>query len=84
MSESPRASGAGPGEELQPLAVSSIRVVIWGQVGWLVALAFILLVPELHQGRRDWWPWVPVAGLAIGLFGYAYLRRGRGNAMDAG
>ena len=83
MTESPRPSGAGPDEELQPLAVSSIRVVAWGQLGWVVALAVILLVPQLHEGERDWWPWVPVAGLGIGLFGYVYLRRGRGNAEGA-
>jgi hypothetical protein len=83
MSELSRASGADPGEELQPLAVSSVRVVVWGQVGWLVALAVIVLTPALHEGSRGWWPWVPVAGLAIGLFGYVYLRRGRGNAEGA-
>jgi hypothetical protein len=70
-------------EELQPLAVSSTRVVLWGSLGWLVALAVILAVPALHQDERDWWPWVPVAGIVLGLLGFAYVRRGRGNAVGA-
>jgi len=70
--------------ELQPLAVSSVRVVLWGQLGWVVALVLILAVPALHHGPRDWWPWVPVAGLVLGFLGIAYVRRGRGNASHAG
>ena len=90
MSESQPTAGhaAGdtpePGDELQPLAVSTVRVILWGQLGWVLALVVILAVPSLHQGERDWWPWVPVTGLALGLFGYLYVRRGRGNAAGAG
>jgi hypothetical protein len=40
-------------------------------------------VPALHEGERDWWPWVPVAGIVLGLAGFSYVRRGRGNAADA-
>jgi hypothetical protein len=70
-------------EELQPLAVSTPRVVLWGELAWVVALAVILAVPSLHEGERDWWPWVPVAGLVLGLIGFSYVRRGRGNAAGA-
>ena len=77
--------GAGQGEpELMPLAVSSVRIVLWAQLCWVVALALIVAVPALHQGPRDWWPWVPVAGLVLGFLGIGYVRRGRGNASDAG
>ena len=72
-----------PGQELKPLAVSSARVVLWGSLGWVLALAVILAVPSLHEGERDWWPWVPVAGIVLGLIGFTYVRRGRGNAADA-
>ncbi|NYG07235.1 hypothetical protein BJ986_001722 [Phycicoccus badiiscoriae] len=87
MSESqPPAEGqAGPGGdgELKPLAVSTARVVLWGQLGWVVTLAVVLAVPVLHQGERHWWPWVPVAGLVLGFIGFSYVRRGRGNAAGA-
>ncbi len=86
MSESQPDPGPVPGtagEELQPLAVSTARVVLWGELGWVLALALVLAVPALHEGERDWWPWVPVAGIVLGLVGFSYVRRGRGNAADA-
>ena len=89
MSESQPTTGhpgeatSQPGDELKPLAVSTARVIMWGQVGWVLALVVILVVPSLHRDERDWWPWVPVAGLALGLIGYLYVRRGRGNAAGA-
>ena len=87
MSESqgrPRPGTDGePVGELKPLAVSTARVVLWGELAWLVALVVILAVPALHEGDRDWWPWVPVAGIALGLIGFSYVRRGRGNAAGA-
>ena len=90
MSESQPTAGhaAGatpePGDELKPLAVSTVRVIMWGQLVWALALAVVLAVPSLHEGERDWWPWVPVTGLVLGLIGYLYVRRGRGNAAGAG
>jgi hypothetical protein len=50
---------------------------------WAVALVVVLVVPNLHEGSRFWWPWCCVAGIVLGLIGYAYLRRGRGNAAEA-
>lgn len=58
-------------------------VVRWGLLAWVVALVVMLVVPELRSGERQWWVWVPVAGLGLGLVGGAYLARGRGNAADA-
>jgi len=43
-----------------------------------------LLVSSLHTGERSWWPRCAAAGLVLGVIGYAYLRRGRGNAAGAG
>ena len=84
MSESQQGSPHPPlSEELQPLALRTQHVVFGGTLAWLVALALILTIPALHQGDRHWWPWTCVAGIALGAFGYAYVRRGRGNASDA-
>ena len=76
-------AGADAGRELEPLAWSSARIVLGGLVLWAVALVLTLVVPALHTGERDWWPWCCVAGLALGSLGYAYMRRGRGNAAGA-
>lgn len=67
----------------QPLAVPTRRIIIAGLVVWALALVVTLLVPALHAGDRSWWPWACVSGLALGLLGYAYVARGRGNASDA-
>jgi Protein of unknown function (DUF2530) len=74
---------AAEDQPLQPLAVSSARVALWGSVAWLVALVLTLAVPALHEGDRHWWPWTCVAGVAIGALGLVYIRRGRGNASGA-
>jgi hypothetical protein len=73
----------GQPEELAPLAVSTARIVIGGIAAWAVALVVTLLVPALHEGERDWWPWTCVAGIVLGGIGYTYVRRGRGNAEGA-
>ncbi len=59
-------------------------VVVWaGMVLWTVALLVLLVLPDLRTGERSWWLWVPITGLVVGGLGAAYLRRGRGNAVDA-
>lgn len=73
----------GP-ERLEPIAVPTRRIVEVGLGIWVVALVAVLAVPALHEGERDWWPWACVSGLVLGLVGYTYLRRGRGNAAGAG
>lgn len=70
-------------QPLEPAHVPSRRIVEWGMAGWAVALAVILLVPDLRSGDRAWWPWCCVAGLALGALGWTYVRRGRGNAIGA-
>ncbi|MBC9822212.1 DUF2530 domain-containing protein [Terrabacter sp. MAHUQ-38] len=60
-----------------------LRIVEVGIALWVVALVITLAVPALHEGGRDWWPWACVAGVLLGGMGWAYVRRGRGNARDA-
>ena len=70
-------------EELRPVAVPMTRIIEVGLGVWVLALVVTLVVPTLHEGPRSWWPWCCVAGLLLGLAGYAYVRRGRGNAAEA-
>ncbi|AKU17958.1 DUF2530 domain-containing protein [Luteipulveratus mongoliensis] len=65
------------------LPFDTLRVVEIGIALWAIALVAALAIPALHEGDRDWWPWVPVAGMALGALGWVYLRRGRGNAAEA-
>ena len=83
MSESQHHLGEADQDELRPLALSSATVTLWGTIGWLVALGIILAVPSLHEGDRHWWPWTCVAAIVLGLLGFSYVRRGRGNAAGA-
>ena len=77
------APGGPKANELQPVAVPMTRIVEIGMGLWALALAVVLVVPSLHEGSRSWWPWCCVAGIVLGMIGYAYLRRGRGNAAEA-
>lgn len=72
-------------DPVQPpeVRLRTITLVRWGILGWLAVLLVLLAVPSLRAGERDWWIWVPVAGMALGALGYAYLRRGKGNAAEA-
>lgn len=60
-----------------PSRLSSLTVARWGLALWAVALVVVLAVPALRTGSRDWWVWVPVAGLVVGAIGHAYLARAR-------
>lgn len=60
--------------------VRTLDLVRWGLLLWAVALVVVLVVPALRSDGREWWVWVPVAGLVGGALGHAYLTRGRGNA----
>lgn len=56
------------------------RIAQTGVLIWAAALAATLVIPSWHAGERSWWPWAACAGVVIGLLGWGYLRRGRGNA----
>ena len=79
----PVQTGALPVQPTQPVAVDTQRIVAAGLVCWVVALVVVLAVPSLHEGARSWWPWVCVAGLVLGVLGFVYVHRGRGNAAGA-
>ncbi|WP_370894566.1 DUF2530 domain-containing protein [Janibacter sp. GXQ6167] len=81
MSDPTNPSAAAPVEAT--VRVRMDLIVLAGVGAWVVALAVVLLVPELRAGERDWWPWACVAGVILGALGYAYVRRGRGNAAEA-
>lgn len=70
-------------EEPPPLASDAARILEIGMVLWGIALVVSLLLPVLHEGERQWWPWTCVAGLAGGGLALLYIRRGRGNAEGA-
>ncbi len=74
-----------PGEDrrpdrLRPVDVPTGRIVLAGLGCWMLALVVVLAVPSLHEGDRSWWPWACVSGLVLGLAGYGYVRRVRGDA----
>ena len=66
-----------------PVTVPSKVVIVVGTALWAVALVVTLLVPSLHTGDRSWWPWTCVTGIALGVFAWWYVGRGKGNARDA-
>jgi hypothetical protein len=70
-------------EQVAPLPVPMLRIIEAGLAAWVLALVVILVVPALHEGDRDWWPWTCVAGFVLGAIGWVYVWRGRGNASDA-
>jgi hypothetical protein len=75
--------GQTPSPQIEPLHVPMLRIIEVGIAVWVLALVVTLVVPALHEGDRDWWPWACVAGIVLGGIGWAYVRRGRGNARDA-
>ncbi|MBP6997679.1 MAG: DUF2530 domain-containing protein [Phycicoccus sp.] len=79
----PNAADDSTVQALEPLRVPTRRIIIIGQIGWVIALALTLAIPSWHSGDRSWWPWTCVAGLALGGIGYVYVSRGRGNAAGA-
>lgn len=70
-------------DDLLPVQIDVLRVLEIGIALWVVALVLTLVIPALHQDGRDWWPWTCVAGAGLGAIGWAYIKRGRGNASAA-
>lgn len=62
----------------KPVDVDGVRTVLIGTMLWSVALAATLAMrDELAESGRGWWVWTCVAGVGLGLLGYAYTRRRR-------
>lgn len=76
----PAPDGAPRAPQYPPLPVRTATVIKVGVVVWAIALVVTLVVPALHEADRSWWPWTCVAGMTLGVVGYLYVRRGRGNA----
>lgn len=72
-----------PRRTVDPIKVDMQKVTLVGTALWTIALVVLLAVPSLRSGERSWWPWAAVAGVVLGLVGWAYLRRGKGNASAA-
>lgn len=72
-----------PAAPVDPPDVPTRGIALVGTALWAVALVVILAVPALHTGERSWWPWACVTGMALGLFAWWYVRRGKGNAAGA-
>ncbi len=70
--ESSRATG--------PERALALRIIAAGLGCWALALAGTLLIPSWHSGERHWWPYSCLTGLALGILGWIYTARGRGNA----
>lgn len=69
--------------EPAPLQTNDVLITGIGTVVWAVALAVLLIVGLPH--RDQWWLWVCVAGIALGLFGMWYtprIHRGRAAAAE--
>lgn len=79
----PDSSAPAAADVVTPVHVPMLKIVRVGILLWALALVVTLVVPTLHTGPRDWWPWCCVAGIVLGGIGWLYLRRGRGNAADA-
>lgn len=70
--------------EVKPLDLSGIPSVITGIVLWAVALVVLFIFRDrLDANGLDWWLWVPVAGIGLGLIGLWYCKR-RWTAIQAG
>ncbi len=73
----------GPSAPVSTIQLSATRIAVVGTALWAIALLVTLVVPALHDGERSWWPWACVTGIALGVFAFTYVRRGRGNATNA-
>ncbi|WP_299445758.1 DUF2530 domain-containing protein [uncultured Phycicoccus sp.] len=73
----------GDAAPVDPPHVPTMTIALVGTGLWALALVITLVVPALHTGERSWWPWACVTGIALGVFAWWYVRRGRGNAADA-
>ncbi|MCC5577400.1 DUF2530 domain-containing protein [Microtetraspora sp. AC03309] len=60
-----------PRPDLEPIKTNDTATILVGTALWLVALV-ALLVARPDESR---WLWTCAAGIGLGLFGLAYIRR---------
>ena len=63
--------------ELKPMEVDLGRIVLLGTA--LYALVAVVLLPiqtSLTHDGHGRWPWIAVSGVALGLLGLVYVKRG--------
>jgi hypothetical protein len=71
-------TGAAPAVQVPPLDVDGVGAVAIGTAAWAVALVVLLLVrPRLAESGSEWWIWVALTGLLLGLLGLGYTTRRR-------
>jgi hypothetical protein len=71
-------SSPGPAERKSPpppLEANDQLVLGVVSAGWAVALVVLLLVRGSLPADSRWWIWTCAAGVAMGLFGLAYVPR---------
>ncbi len=56
-----------------PLEANDQLVTAVITAGWAVTLVVLLIVRSYIPPGQRWWVWTAVAGLALGLFGLAYI-----------
>lgn len=64
--------------DVEPLDVDGVRTVEVGTAVFL--LGFLALLPfygRLEDDGREWWLWMCLTGVGLGLFGLEYCRRRR-------
>ncbi len=61
--------------------MDGVAAVSVGTVGWLIALAVLLVFrSRLAESDAQWWLWVCGAGATLGVPGLWYVRRRRRHA----
>lgn len=67
-----------PQQPTEPLDVDGVAAFRWGTVLWVIALAVLLIGGTGRWGTdTEWWLWVCVAGVVIGVLGLIYSTRRR-------
>jgi hypothetical protein len=67
-----------PQQHVEPLDVDAVRTVQVGTGLWTAALIGCLVFrDQLEEADREWWLWVAVAGVVLGVLGIAITTRRR-------